>query len=151
MAPSLTNPQPSPGELVLLRHLWRQRQLSAREVHTASQEQTGWAYSTTRKTLERMVDKALIKVELVHGIKTFIPMQSKLKTLATLISDFATNILDSDQPLPAATFVNSRLISEDEIEELEALLEQLGQGKDKSAEQVSPEVHAKINHKDCAS
>jgi len=123
--PPKPSTSPSQGELTLLRHLWRRKQLSAREIHDASAGETNWAYSTTRKTLDRMVEKNLIRVEPVHGVKTFLPVQTELTTLARLIRDFTTNILDSDHPLPAATFVHSRLINEDEIEELEELLEEL--------------------------
>ncbi len=115
--------KPSEFELKLLRHLWRTRRLSAREIHEASQQQTQWSYSATRKTLDRMVDKGLISIELVHGIKTFAATHSKLETLAGLISDFARNVLDTDAPLPAATFAQSKIIDPGEIEALEALLE----------------------------
>ncbi|MGD2134313.1 MAG: BlaI/MecI/CopY family transcriptional regulator [Maricaulaceae bacterium] len=117
--------RPSDSELKLLRHLWRADRLSAREIHEAAGGDANWSYSSTRKTLDRMVEKGLVKVEHVHGIKTFAAAEPKLKTLAALIRDFARNILDTDAPIPAATFVNSKLIDEDEIEELEALLKQL--------------------------
>jgi BlaI family transcriptional regulator, penicillinase repressor len=117
--------KPSDYELKLLRHLWHHKRLSAREIHEASQAETQWSFSATRKTLERMVEKGLIAIETVHGVKTFAASRSKLETLATLVSDFARNVLDSTEPMPAATFAHSRLISKDEIAELETLLEKL--------------------------
>ncbi len=117
--------KPSDFELKLLRHLWRHKRLSAREIHDASAAETAWSFSATRKTLERMVEKDLIAIEMVHGMKTFVARQSKLETLAALVSDFARNVLDSSEPMPAATFAHSRLVSGDEIAELEALLEKL--------------------------
>ena len=94
--------KPSDFELKLLRHLWRHKRLSAREIHDASQAETNWSFSATRKTLERMVEKDLVAIELVHGMKTFTARQSKLETLAALVSDFARNVLDSTEPMPAA-------------------------------------------------
>ncbi len=120
---------PSHGELNLLKHLWRSKRLSAREIHDASVSVSGWSYSTTRKTLDRMVDKGLIAVEPVHGIKTFSACQSKLSVMAALIKDFTSNILEADAPLPAATFAHSKLISKDEIEELKSLLAEPNQEK----------------------
>ena len=117
--------KPSDYELKLLRHLWRHNRLSAREIHDASAAETQWSYSATRKTLDRMVEKGLIGIEMVHGLKTYASAQSKLETLASLVTAFARDVLDSDVPMPAATFANSRLISPEEIGELEELLEKL--------------------------
>ncbi len=114
--------KPSESELRLLRHLWRAKQLSARELHDATFGETQWSFSTTRKTLDRMVDKGIVRVELVHGLKTFVAATSKLETLASFVNDFARNVLDLDGPLPTATFANSRVVDPDEVEALEALL-----------------------------
>ncbi|MEO1150612.1 MAG: BlaI/MecI/CopY family transcriptional regulator [Pseudomonadota bacterium] len=121
--PSPVNP--SPTELLVLRPLWRDGQLSAREVHEATARQTGWTYSTTRKTLDRMVAKDLLRVEPVHGMKTFIPTRKKVVTLAGLIRSFSRTVLGTDTPLPVATFVNSPLINDSDLAELERLLETL--------------------------
>jgi len=118
--------KPSDTELCLLRAIWRDGRLSAREIHQATEAETGWSYSSTRKTLDRMLDKGLISVSSVHGLKVFEARQTKLNILATLIKDFSRNILDSDAPLPAAAFVGSKLITEDEIADLEALLKEAG-------------------------
>ena len=117
--------RPSDYELKLLRHLWRHPRLSAREIHDASVAETRWSYSATRKTLDRMADKGLVRVEGFHGINTYVAGQSKLGTLAALASDFARDVLDLDTPLPAAAFAGSKLVSPDEIAELEHLLESL--------------------------
>ena len=105
--------------------LWRAPRLSAREIHDAAGGDALWSYSSTRKTLDRMAEKGLVTVALVHGVKTFAAAKPKLETLAGLIRDFARDVLDATEPMPAATFVSSKLIDADEIEELEALLERL--------------------------
>ena len=117
--------KPSDYELKLLRHLWRHKRLSAREIQDLSEAETQWSFSATRKTLERMVDKGLLAIEMVHGVKTYAATQGKLETLAALVSDFARNVLDSTEPVPAATFAHSRLVSPEEVAELENLLEKL--------------------------
>src|SRR5262245_48349998 len=114
--------RPSDSELKLLRTLWSAPRLSAREIHEASLSDTQWSYSATRKTLDRMEDKGLVRVEMVHGVKTYAAARPKLETLAVLIKDFAKSVLDADAPMPAATFANSPLLDESEIEALQALL-----------------------------
>jgi predicted transcriptional regulator len=123
------SPRPSGSELKLLRALWSAPRLSAREIHDATEASTNWSYSATRTTLDRMEEKGLVKVASVHGLKTYAAAQSKLVVLALLAQDFARNVLDSDEPLPAAAFANSKLLDEDEIEELEALLDTLSEGE----------------------
>lgn len=115
--------RPSDSELKLLRVLWKSARLSAREIHEASLEETRWSYSATRKTLDRMEEKGLVRVQAVHGVKTFAAAQPKLETLAGLIKDFARSVLDTDAPMPAATFAKSRLLDKSEIKALQALLE----------------------------
>lgn len=117
--------KPSDAELRLLQCLWGVPRLSAREIHEAAGGDAVWSYSSTRKTLDRMEEKGLVAVKAVHGIKTYAAAQPKLVTLAGLIRDFARDVLGADGPLPAATFVNSKMIGPDEVEELEALLEKL--------------------------
>ena len=53
-------PQLAPAELDVMKVLWTAGGLSAREVHERLAEQTGWAYSTTRTMIERMVKKGLV-------------------------------------------------------------------------------------------
>jgi predicted transcriptional regulator len=117
-------PRPSEYELRLLRPLWSAPRLSARELHDATSSITGWGYSATRKTLERMVKKGLVRIEAVHGLNTYAATRPKLETLARLIRSFAANVLESDV-MPMAAFAHSRLISRDEVAELEALLQSL--------------------------
>lgn len=119
---------PTDNELKLLRHLWRHERLSAREIHDLSVADTQWSFSATRKTLERMTDKGLIRPGSVHGIKVFSAAQGKLETVAALATAFARDVLDCETPLPAAAFASSRLISPEEIEALETLLNRLSEG-----------------------
>jgi BlaI family penicillinase repressor len=115
--------KPSDFELKLLRALWQAERLSAREIHDATAKETKWSYSATRKTLDRMEEKGLIKVEPVHGVKTYAAARTKVETLAGLIRDFARNVLDADAPMPVAAFSHSKLLDADEVRALEALLE----------------------------
>ena len=48
---------PSITELTVLKALWKQQPLSAREIHQHIEDELGWSFSSTRKTLERMLDK----------------------------------------------------------------------------------------------
>jgi predicted transcriptional regulator len=127
---AMSGPRPNDSELKLLHALWRAPRLSARELHEAVAPAAAWSYSTTRKVLDRMEEKGLVAVKVVHGLKTYAAAQPKLKTLALLIKDFSRNVLDASAPLPVAAFAHSKLISGDEIEKLERLISDLDEGGD---------------------
>ena len=54
--------KPSPTELAILKILWAQEPLSAREVHSEIEKKLDWSNSSTRKTLERMSNKNFLKI-----------------------------------------------------------------------------------------
>lgn len=113
---------PSNSELELLKCLWRAGACSARELHDAVVPVMAWSYSSTRKTLERMVDKGLVAEGSEHGLNVYRARVSKVATLAALSTDFARRVFEIDGPLAAQMFADSRLLSEEELEQLDALL-----------------------------
>ena len=115
-------PTPSNAELEMLKCLWRHSACSARELHNSVVPTLDWSYSSTRKTLERMVDKGLVAEDSVHGLNVYRAKVGKVATLAALSADFARRVLEIDGPMPVQAFADSRLLDEDEIEQLEALL-----------------------------
>lgn len=114
--------KPSSTELVILKHLWRAGPQSVGEIHGAVSETLGWSRSSSRKTVERMVDKGLLTIRSEHGLNIYRAKAKKIPTLATLIQSFARDVLDVDGPLPVSNLVQTQLLSEDELAELEAFL-----------------------------
>lgn len=115
-------PTPSNAELEMLKCLWRHSACSARELHNWVVPTLEWSYSSTRKTLERMVDKGLVAEDSVHGLNVYRAKVGKVATLAALSADFARRVLEINGPLPVQAFADSRLLDEGEIDQLEALL-----------------------------
>jgi BlaI family penicillinase repressor len=113
---------PSISELSLLKALWRQQPLSAREIHDAVEAELGWSYSSTRKTLERMLDKGMVRQELRHGVQVYAAVSDKVDTLAAFAHDFGKRVMEIDTPLPVNMFTGSKLVDDDELARLEQLL-----------------------------
>ncbi|MCI5044617.1 MAG: BlaI/MecI/CopY family transcriptional regulator [Aquisalinus sp.] len=116
--------KPSPTEYALLKVLWAKGQLSAREIHEATAAELEWSFSSTRKTLERMADKGLVATADAHGVKVFRPGISKLKTIAGMMKDFTARVLEIDGSLPVTAFAESKILSPEELKELEELLKE---------------------------
>ncbi|MEL6687937.1 MAG: BlaI/MecI/CopY family transcriptional regulator [Pseudomonadota bacterium] len=114
--------KPSSTELVILKHLWRSGPQSVGEIHAAVQAKLDWSRSSSRKTIERMVDKGLLDQREQHGLNIYRAKAKKIPTLAALIRSFARDVLDLDGPLPVSNLVETDLLDPEELEELEAFL-----------------------------
>lgn len=113
---------PSISELTVLKSLWRQQPLSAREIHAQVEGELGWSYSSTRKTLERMLDKGSVRQSTRHGVQVYEAALEKVATLAAFAQDFGKRVMEMDAPLPVNMFTGSKLVDEAELAQLEQLL-----------------------------
>jgi len=114
---------PSPTELSLLKALWRDAPLSARDLHAHVEPELGWSFSSTRKTLERMLDKGMVAQDSAAGIQVYRPLLEKVGTLAAFARDFSRRVMEMDAPLAAAMFTGSKLVDQQELERLDSLLQ----------------------------
>ena len=129
MATHATNAvtKPSFSHLAILKTLWASGAASVGEIHSAISDGLGWSRSSSRKTIERMVDKGLLtQTDNTAAISTaayLIVRAKKIPTLAGLIQSFASDVLGLDGPLPVSNLVKSDVLSADERAELAAFLE----------------------------
>lgn len=116
------NAQPTRPELEILKLLWRRRELSAREIADDLSEGLGWSYSTLRTVLERMCDKGLLKKRPRDGLNTYAAAIGKVTLLGRMIQDFSSRVLEIESAPPALLFAQSKLLTDEELEELEEML-----------------------------
>lgn len=114
--------QPTRTELVILKCLWAQSPLSARELHDEVGPQLDWSFSTTRTTLSRMVEKGLLKTEKRHGVRVYSTAQSKARILSVVMREFFEGVLEMEGPVPTAAFHESKMLNADEWDELDQYL-----------------------------
>lgn len=120
---------PTKPELAILKLLWSAKEMSAREIHREIEGEFGWSYSTVRTVLERMADKGLISKMAVDGVNIYEAEVGKVALLGKMIADFSKRVLELDAAPAAAFFTDSKLLSEDELEELEAVLRKEGKNQ----------------------
>ena len=116
-------PIPSVTELSLLKALWKQQPLSARELHEHVVAELGWSFSSTRKTLERMLEKRMVAQHAVHGVLVYTATLDKVTTLAGFAHDFGRRVMEMDGPLPVTMFTGSKLVDHAELAQLDQLLQ----------------------------
>lgn len=124
----------SRSELDLLKLFWRTGKLSAREVHERLESERGWAYTTTRTTLDRMAKKGLLSKIPFHGLFLYDAAVSKVGTLARLIKEFTHRVLELDSVPVASLLSQSEMLDDDELAELERLLAKNSLGENPVAE-----------------
>jgi predicted transcriptional regulator len=113
----------SRAELDIMKWLWEEGKLSARELHERHTKTYGWAYSTTRTTMDRMVKKGLLAKKDFHGLYLYEPLISKPMGLAQAVKDFADRVIEVDYGAVVSLFARGKALTPEEIEELHRLLE----------------------------
>ena len=116
------SPRPNPPELILLKALWAQGPLPVRILHETCAAKLSWSFSSTRKTLERMAEKGFVELRKGNGPARYAAMVSKTATLAHIARDFMRRVLEVDGPMPASAFTGSKILTDEELDELEGLL-----------------------------
>lgn len=116
-------PIPSVTELSLLKALWKHQPLSARELHQHVGDELAWSFSSTRKTLERMLEKQMVAQHSAHGVQVYQAQLDKVATLAAFAHDFGRRVMELDSPLQVAMFTGSKLVDRAELAELDQLLQ----------------------------
>jgi len=114
----------SRAEYDILRTLWKRGRLSVREVHDQLQGTYGWAYTTTKTMMDRMVEKGLLNRESFHGIYLYKPMITRPAGLARMVQFFADRVLEMDVGSVVSLFARSKALTPEEIEQLNDLLNQ---------------------------
>ncbi len=114
--------QPTKPELAVLKLLWRRKSLSAREITDEVAPEFNWTYSTMRTVIERMCEKGLLKKKSADGINVYSAAVGKVALLSRMILDFSDRVLELDAAPSAVMFADSKLLTEDEIKELEKIL-----------------------------
>jgi len=120
-------PTISPAELEIMKILWHEGRLSAREIHDRLPDRLAWATSTTRTTIERMVRKGVIDREPCHGLHVYRAAISRPVGLARIVRDFAAQVLESSHVPVVSLFAEAGMLTNDELDELEQLLSRDGE------------------------
>lgn len=109
-------------ELAVLKVLWGEGRLSAREIHDALEPGSGWSLSTTRTIVARMEEKGLLVRADVHGVAVYASSHSRVQVLGAIAREVTRQVFDIKGALPASMFADSPHLTEAELEELDAIL-----------------------------
>ena len=125
----MTKPNPTEGELAILRVLWsRKAPLTVREVHETLSRSKTTAYTTVLKMLTIMADKGLVKRDESERSHTYVPADPEPVVQASLLKDLMSRAFSGS----ALTLVQRAL--DDEMasaEDLDAISKMIADAKAK--------------------
>jgi BlaI family penicillinase repressor len=75
----------SEAEWRLMHCLWRRSPLSARDVHGEVEKGTGWAYTTVKTMLDRLVEKRALRTRMQGNRALYAPAFAKEKARSTAL------------------------------------------------------------------
>jgi predicted transcriptional regulator len=110
------------GQWALMEVLWDRERATASEVAEALESSRGWAYSTVKTQLDRMVNNGLVKVRLVGRSREYSPGITRGAARSSAWRWFVQAAFGG-AAAPALQFVASESLTAEQIDVLEKLLE----------------------------
>jgi BlaI family transcriptional regulator, penicillinase repressor len=118
-------PNPTEGELAILRVLWtRGSPMSVREVHAVLSRTKDTAYTTVLKMLTIMTEKGLVRRDETERSHTFRPTQGETTVQASLLKDLMRRAFSGSAVTLMQRALDDELASEEDLQAISKLIAQ---------------------------
>jgi len=121
-----TPPSISNAEWEVIRALWRNGAMAARDVYAALPEGHGWAYKTVKTLLSRLVAKGAVEYEQVGNSYLYRPVFTREQMTRKEVRGFVDRVLEGSLMPLLAHFIEERDLDDEEIDQLTRLVEKEG-------------------------
>jgi predicted transcriptional regulator len=119
------------GEWDLLEALWALERATARQVMEALADKRGWAVSTVKTMLDRMVEKGLVAARQVGNVWEYTPAVKRADARRSAWGEFVAKAFGGSAGTALHFLASEARLSKKERAELRALLEQAEKGERK--------------------
>ena len=109
--------------------LWEHSPQTVMQLVAELGDRVGWAKSTTITTLRRMEEKGLVRVEQTGRGKSYTPAVEREQAATAETHSFLDRVYQGSVGLMMSAMAKRQELSADEVAELRAILEQIGEGK----------------------
>ena len=104
--------------------LWQRERATAREVADALVERRGWAYSTVKTMLDRMLDKGLVQARRVGNVWEYSPAMAQAEARRGAWQRFVDTVLGGAASPALELLAKDVRLSKRQRKQLEKLIEQ---------------------------
>ena len=118
------------AEWALMQALWQRGRGTASELQRELAEKHGWAYSTVKTMLDRLVEKGYAKARRIGNIYEYSPKVARQSAVARVVDDVLERVLEGSFFPFVSRLIAKRRLSPQEIAELRAMLDQHQDEKD---------------------
>jgi BlaI family penicillinase repressor len=117
-------PEPlTPAEWKIMKIVWRKKACAARDVYQEAGRELGWAPTTAKSVLRRLVDKGCLTTTQVGNSFLYRPAEAAVKSLLGAADALLENMLEGTTGLVLSHLVEKSKLSAEELTRLRALLD----------------------------
>lgn len=109
--------------------LWEKAPRTGREAAEDLDIRAGWSRSTTLTLLRRMTAKEILRCEEIDGIKAYSPLIRREDAVIKQTDDFLNRVYKGSICTMVSTVTEKQKLSQDEIDELYAILRNAEESK----------------------
>lgn len=120
----MTLPDLNKSEYEILKVIWKDEPSTVRSVHDQVKLSTSWAYTTTKTHMDRMVKRGLLERTSANNAYVYQSKVSKPEGIAKMVQYFADKVLEVNYSSIVSMFSHSEALSDEEIQKLNAILEE---------------------------
>lgn len=116
-------PDMAKSEWALMEALWERGRATATDLQGALQQKQGWAYSTVKTMLDRLVEKGYVKFRRVGNVYEYSPKVKRPAAVERVLDDVADRVLSGSVTPFIHRLVERRRLSQEEVDELREMLD----------------------------
>ena len=113
----------TPAEWKVMKIVWRHKSCAARDVYVEAGRSLGWAPTTAKSVLRRLVEKGHLTTTQVGNSFLYQPAESAVKSLIAAADVLLDNVLEGTTGLVLSHMVEKSQLSDEELAKLRALLD----------------------------
>ena len=107
----------------IMEALWERGRGTATDLQRDLEHSQGWAYSTVKTMLDRMVDKGLVKARRVGNVYEYSPKVRRKSVVARVIDDVFDRVLEGSVAPFMDRLMEGRRLSRQEVDDLKEMLD----------------------------
>ena len=113
----------TPAEWKIMKIVWRKKECAARDVYQEAGRQLGWAPTTAKSVLRRLVEKGCLTTTQVGNSFLYRPAESVVKSLLIAADALLDTMLEGTTGVVLSHLVEKSKLSPEEVARLRTLLD----------------------------